>query len=124
MRRSPFKSLTAFEYLVDGTFTAVDSTLYYTTQEPDYSRILLKDQATYPTDKDIQLQSIRIDFVAGYETTSSDLSNNHPELYLAILNHIAALYENRGDCDLASVASSLPNTSKLLYDSIKIIESV
>jgi uncharacterized phiE125 gp8 family phage protein len=124
LRRSPFQTLNSFQYSVSGSFGDVDSSLYYTTQETDFSRILLVKDESYPTDIDEKFQSIKIEFNAGYATDSTELSTLQPQLYLAILNHIAALYENRGDCDMASAMSSLPNASKMFYDSIRIIEIV
>ena len=116
LRRSPFVQLDAFEYSVDGTFTAVDSAVYYTTQEIDFSKIILKNNSNYPSDGDEILQLVRIDFTAGYGDDSSSIPQ---KLRLAILNHIAALYENRGDCDncsCADVMATLPKTSRIVYN--------
>jgi uncharacterized phiE125 gp8 family phage protein len=124
LRRSPFKLLNSFQYSVSGSFTDVDSSLYYTTQEIDFSNILLVKDELYPIDIDEKFQSVKIEFNAGYATDSTELSTLQPQLYLAILNHIAALFENRGDCDAAPIMSSLPNASKMFYDSIRILEIV
>jgi len=117
LRRSKLQTLDLFEYLVDGTFTTVDSDLYYTTDESDYSKIVLKNESCYPTDKDDQLQSIKIEFTAGYGSTAASVP---PKIKMALLNHIAALYENRGDCDNASISATLPATSKNIYDMMMI----
>jgi len=121
--RSPLVSLDAFEYSVDGSFVAVDSNFYYMIQEIDYSKIILRNSVYYPTDGDDILQMIRIEFTAGYGTASTDIPS---KLYLAILNHIAALYENHGDCDVDSVnfemqlMNNLPVTSRMIYNNFKI----
>lgn len=124
LRESPFQSLDLFEYLVSASFTTVTSTLYYTTLEEDYSKILLVTDASYPTNADEQLQNIKIEFTAGYADDAAALKIAQPELYLALLVHIAALYENRGDCDMASASKSLPNSARAFYDSLKILEIV
>jgi uncharacterized phiE125 gp8 family phage protein len=119
LKRSPLIAVSSFEYKVSGSFTTVDSSLYYQSLETDYSKIILNQNKYYPTDGDSEVQSIKIIFTAGYGTEISDIP---PSIYLAILNHIAALYENRGDCDAASIASSLPNTSRAIYNSFRLID--
>lgn len=127
LRKSPYVSLQSFEYLVSSVLTTVTSTLYYITQEDDYSIIALQNDQTYLEDGDDVLQLIKIIFTAGYAANAAGLAAAQPMLYLAILNHIALLYENRGDCDLSSsdgIGVYLPNTARTLYDSIRILELV
>lgn len=124
LRKSPFQTLDLYEYLVSAAFTTVTSTLYYTTMEEDYSKIYLVTDSVYPTNADEQLQNIKIEFTAGYADDAAALKLAQPELYLALLVHIAALYENRGDCDMASASKSLPNSARAFYDSLKILEIV
>jgi uncharacterized phiE125 gp8 family phage protein len=117
LRKSKFQSLDLFEYMVDDSFTAVDSDLYYVTDEADFSKIVLKDGSCYPTDKDVRLQSIKIEFTAGY---GADESAIPPKIKTALLQHIAALYENRGDCDTASMEALLPASAKNIYQMMMI----
>lgn len=117
--RSPFQSLVSFKYKVNSSPVDVDSTLFYTTLEKDYSRIILRVDKSYPTDEDDILQVIEIIFKAGFGDASTDIP---PDLRVAMLNHIAALFENRGDCDLSSVDKSLPNASRMIYNKHRILK--
>ena len=121
LRRSIYQSLTSFKYTVSGSLITVDPTLYYTTKDKDYSSIVLNENQCYPSDGDDSLQGIEIIFVAGLGATSTDIP---PKLKLGLLNHIASLYENRGDCDKASIIKTLPNASKEFYNGWQIKELV
>jgi uncharacterized phiE125 gp8 family phage protein len=118
--RSPFQSLVSFKYTVDGSLVDVDNTLYYTTREKDYSGIILNADSCYPTDGDNRLQGMQIQFVAGYGDASTDIP---PPLLIGIRNHIAAMYESRGDCecDSSSAESSLPAASRDAYNKFRIL---
>ncbi len=119
LRRSKVTSIVSFEYLESGVLTAVDADIYYLTDENAYAHILLEDGSTYPT-PDVNAQAVKIVFVAGYGPDDTDIPD---ELKLALLNHIASLYENRGDCSPANATSKcmgIPSTSKLIYDQFRI----
>lgn len=119
LRRSQFQALTSFEYSKDDSFIAVDSALYYTTKEYDFSKIVLKENSGYPTDIDNIAQAIKIIFTAGMANSLHELKS---DLQIALLNHIAVIYENRGDCDTASIAENIPSTSKAIYDKYRILD--
>lgn len=119
LRRTLLQSVTSFKYTVDSSLVDVDSALYYPTKEKDFSHILLRSNSAYPENGDDIFYGIEIVFVAGYGTASTNVP---PDIRVAILNHIAALYENRGDCDKASILKALPNAARLLYDAYRPIE--
>jgi uncharacterized phiE125 gp8 family phage protein len=123
LRRSRFQSLVSFEYSVADALTTVNSSLYYITDETGYSKIILKDSESYPDDIDDKLDSIKIDFVAGFGADSSSIPR---DLYLALLNHIAVLYENRGDCDQDMSddfwEKNLPSASRLIYTQNRLLD--
>lgn len=123
LRRSPFVSLQSFKYTKSGSLLDVDSSLYYLFPREDYHKILLKDDSTYPTDGDDILRGVVIKFIAGYAASTFDFESKYPDIVLAILNHVAAVYENRGDCDKASIITALPKTSKDIYNKYRIIEA-
>jgi hypothetical protein len=102
---------------------AVDASLFYVTLEGDYSKLVLKNDKAYPSDIDNQIQSVEIDFVAGYAATAATWPVERTDLILALLNHLAAVYENRGDCDLANTESLLPATSRGIYDLCRIMDA-
>lgn len=93
--RSKLSSINSITYLVDGVSTTVPSTVYYNTLQNDYSVVLNRENQSWPTDGDEQLQSITIDFDAGYGPNTSDVPQ---ALQTAISQIVAAMYANRGDC--------------------------
>ena len=121
LRRSPFINLVSFQYTVNAVLVDVDPLLFYIFEKNQYSYILLRESKSYPSNGDDILQGIKIQFSAGF---TAPLSPEHSDIKLALLNHISALYENRGDCDKASIESSLPNTSRFIYNKYKILETI
>ena len=92
LTKSMVNDVISMEYLKEGVFTTVDDTIYYVTRDNDFSRIILKHNEHYPQDQDKQLQSIKITFTAGMSTIPDDLQ-------LAIMQIVADMYANRGDCN-------------------------
>lgn len=120
LRRSKVSVVSFIKYLKDSVLVTVDSTLYYLTDESGFAHILLVDQKTYPTDVDINVQAVQIQFIAGYGVDDTFIPD---ELKLALLNHIAAMYEKRGDCAGSGASSQnmfLPSLSKEIYDQFRI----
>ena len=107
--RGPLQSLESFEYLVEGVWTTVPTT-YQLLNESFYWRIIFSEYQDIPNNKDdgqMPYQTIRTDFVAGLGVESSTIPK---DIIIALQNHIAAMYENRGDCTLGdcSGCTSLP----------------
>ena len=94
IRRSPFQSVTTVEYLQDGSFVTVSTDVYFATKSNTFSSLTLKAGQVWPTDVDLQEQSVKITFKAGYGNTLSSVPDSLRE---GLLQHIAAMYENRGD---------------------------
>lgn len=124
LRRSKYQSISAFKYWSEETddWVTIDSGVYYVTSSKDYSRIYLKDQQTWPTITTSRKQKIRIDFVAGYGAAASSVPK---DLKLAMLHHVAAMYEQRGDWGSADLGNNqligcLPTMSRLVYSNYKI----
>jgi len=101
LTKTDIESLDTFQYLVDNIFTDVDSSLYYLIDEGDYKRIVLKNNCQYPTNKDKQLQSIKLEFTCNPSNINSDIIT-------AVMMIVADLYANRGDCscDMDSFSKS------------------
>ena len=95
IRKSKLQSITSIEYYKDDVLTTVDSSIYYFTDESDYSTINLKATEAWPNDADNRKQAIKITFVSGYGATAADVPQG---IKSAMLAHIANMYENRGDC--------------------------
>lgn len=115
--RSRFQSLTSIQYLSDNTYQTVDPSIYYINKNPDYSSILPAPDKYWPTNIDNKLSSIKITFTAGYGSLADDVPS---DIKIAILNHVAFLYENRGDCSCSPDLTSLPATSRAVYDLYRI----
>lgn len=119
LRRSPFQIVNSFQYIdTDNITQTIDASVYYTTQETDYSKILLNPSQSYPTDKICKLQSIIIEFTAGYGDT---VDNIPPELLLAIYQIVAKLYDNRGDCADSTSARSCACADMLIKGTLKML---
>lgn len=125
IRRSPLQSITTIEYLVGGVFATLSTDIYFATLSNTFSRLVLKAGQVWPTGLDLQEQAIKITFKSGY---GNDLSSTPQALREAMLQHIAAMYENRGDCSenrvsggiLAGAQRFLPVDAQLIYDQLTI----
>lgn len=123
LRKAKATSVTSIQYLKDNVLTTVPSADYLLTQSNDYAQIHLVDGESWPTDVDNHPQAIEIVFVAGYGADSSFVPD---DIKIALLNHIAKMYESRGDCDCtssgssANVAALLPPETRLVYEMCKI----
>ena len=107
--RKPNVAVTSVEYLVDGVFTAVSTDDYYLAQTQEWAVIDLEEGKDWPTNADVKLNSVKITFTVGYGTNFDDVPY---DLKNALLQHIASLFENRGDCDCGE---AVPDLTKLVY---------
>ena len=117
IRVSPLESITSIAYLKENVSTLVDPSIYYSTRENDYSEILTLPNQVWPQDADKRLQAITISFIVGYGINETAVPIWVKE---GILQHIAFMYENRGDCVDSSSGNCdclnfLPATSKAIY---------
>lgn len=113
LRRSALISVDQIQYLSAGVLTTVDSTTYYNTFETDYSEVLTEQGSNWPDDADRRLQAITITFKAGFGDDDTDMPAWVTE---GILQHVANMYANRGDCACGDATGSLlPLTAKALY---------
>lgn len=112
IRKSKLQSVTSVKYLLGDVLTTVASTVYYSTSENDYSKILTLEGQVWPTDADNRLQSVEIEFVAGYGVDDTDVPDDLQE---AIMVHATQILENRSDCKNANIMDMVPNVCKLIY---------
>lgn len=99
LRKSPFMEAETITlaYLVSGTFTPlVEDTDYFVETSDDYVKLRPTTDNEWPTDIDEIEQSIRIDFYTGFGDAPADVPK---DLQLAMLQHIASEYENRGEAN-------------------------
>jgi uncharacterized phiE125 gp8 family phage protein len=115
IRKSKVSSISSIKYLSDNVLTTWDSSNYYFTDVNSYPKVYLVNGSTYPT-VDVRKQAIEIIFIAGYGATETSIPS---DIKMALLNHIALLYENRGDC-VADGTCELSCISKSVYNKYRI----
>ena len=115
IRRSPLQVVTSIEYLNNALASiVVDPSTYYFTKESDYSEVVTKDNASWPSDlAPARMQSIKIEFNCGIGDTDADIPF---EWKLAIMEHAMLMYANRGDCSSVSCGGTgVPSVSRSFY---------
>lgn len=115
LRRSTIATITSIKYRVATVETEVASSVYYLKNSHEFGEALLLADQEWPTDGDFGTEGIEGTVVTIFVTA---IPKSIEQIRVALFRHIAALYQNRGDCGLkASVSSSGAN---LLYDPIRI----
>lgn len=113
LRKNPIVDATVvIQYLVSDVLVTVDAADYFIEATQDW--LTIRPVLEWPSDGDIREQSVKITFNAGSATVADNLQT-------AIKQHVASMYENRGDADKA-MPSLLPTVSKLIYNQVRIIE--
>lgn len=99
--------------------TVFAATNYFLDDATDPARFIIRDDGEIPLPTRTA-NGIRIEFTAGYGSSSSDVPQ---ALIQGMLTHIAAMYENRGDKSVTDtkVFQTLPALSQTLYDPYRII---
>lgn len=115
IRRSRLQSVDLFEYLKDDVWTTVPS-VYYSTEEIDFSRILLNDGESWPSDVDDREQAVKIEITAGY---GPDVDSIPEDIKTGIKMHVANAFRNRGDC---KADAFLPAGARGIYHQYRIME--
>jgi len=125
LRKGYFQSLQSFQYLARDTmiWTDVDPTLYQVALRPYYSQILLLAEHDYPfRDTARQQNAIEIKFTSGLSDIPANFALDFPDLKIAMLDHCAFEYENRGN-DIGFVrgdAVGLPPKIEEVYERYKV----
>lgn len=120
LRRSPAQSIVSIKHTVGGVQETVSSSVYFLTIDNAFPSVELQDGQAFPTTTDNVPQSVEIIFKAGFGDAETDVPD---DIRTALLQHVAALYSNRGDCTVDFVANAqqmLPTASRLVYDIRKI----
>jgi len=118
LRRSKVSDVTSVKYFTGGVLTTVPTTVWGFTNVNDYSQIFLKEDQEWPTDIDDVPQVIEITFTSGFGADSSFVPG---DVKIALLSHIAFMYENRGDCNTGDIGDSLPLNVRTLYGKVRLI---
>jgi uncharacterized phiE125 gp8 family phage protein len=126
IQKSQLLTLNSIKYYTGGVLTTVSSSTYYKSYSKDYSNIYAVAGASWPTDVDVRKQAIQINFDAGYGATGASVPDDLKE---GILQHIAQMFENRGDCtsetpsatsDTVIASMKIPEQTKNIYEMYKI----
>lgn len=116
LRRSPFITSTLFKYKKDTSeITFVKDTDYFEEIVGDYSK--LRPEDLWPSDNKQRVQSLTIEFDAGYGA-ATDVPQ---DIKTALLQHVTFLYENRGDCG-CDQQSAIASGAMFIYQKYRIME--
>lgn len=113
IRRTPLQAIEEISYVdPDGNTVTMDEADYYIVQKDAYS--LIFPTTEWAQIKEIQ-QGIKITFTAGYTTLP-------PNLKIALLDHCANAFMNRGDCGCE--CKSAPSSVQGAYAAMRIVDIV
>ena len=123
LRRRPNVAIIDIQYFKDGVLTPVDNTIFHLTfaDPKHYPTVQPLPDKEWPDDLDIRKQAVQINFTVGF---GEDFTKVPDDLRLAIFNHIADAYSNRGDCATVKCGGCLPSKSALIYQQYSIIKLV
>lgn len=117
IRRRPNVTIVQIDFFKDGVLTTVDAADYFLTVSQEfYPTVQPVEGKDWPT-PDCRKQAVQIKFQSGYGATF-DAVPIDPKL--AFYNHIADMFENRGDCSEDTCSTCLPATTKRTYNSYKV----
>ena len=119
IRKSKLQAITSLKYLDDDDVSqTVDATEYDTTFTNDFATFYFVDTYDFPAITTNNKQPVRIEFTAGYGVDNTSVPDT---LKVAMLNHLARLWQERGDCPKEGSAfktwidQALPQASKIIY---------
>ncbi len=107
LRKSKVATVTSMKYMVSSSLVTIDSSVYYLKIGSQFSEVLLADDQSWPTDIDEIESGIEIEF-------KTQIPRNIEQYKTGVLEHLAYLYQNRGDCDVEKSAKASGATEK--YD--------
>jgi len=117
IRRRPNVTIVQVDFFKDGVLTTVDAADYFlTVSESFYPTVQPVEDKDWPT-PDCRKQAVQIKFQAGYGATFDTVPL---DLKLGLYNHIADMFENRGDCSQDTCSTCLPATTQRTYNSYKV----
>lgn len=120
LRRCPLQSISSIKYNdTDGVLQTLESGDYYIVKDNFFGKVCFDEDFEFPSLRN-RPQQIEIIFKAGF----GDADTNIPkDIQQGLLEHIAFMYKNRGDClDNTCSNIQIPNSTKLAYTKYKIQE--
>lgn len=119
--RSKLVSISSVKYYYNSVLTTINSSNYYVLNSNDYSSLCFNS-----TFADLQIddrkQAVQIAFTAGYGVNYTFIPS---DIKLALLCHLAKVYENRGDTEFnisqtGIMLESMPEVTRNIYSYLKI----
>jgi len=118
IRRRPNTTITQIDYFREGVLTTVDAADYFiTVSSVGYPTVQPVEDKDWPDDVDCRQQAVQINFQAGYGLTFDDVPF---DIRRALYEHIADMFENRGDCSQDTCKSCLPAMTERVYASHRV----
>lgn len=120
LRRCPLQSIESIKYFdTEGVLQTLDSGNYYIVKNNFFGKVAFDESFESPSLRN-RPQQIEIEFKVGFGDTTDDIP---ADIQQGLLEHIAYMYENRGDCiDDACSNIAIPNSTKMAYMKYKIQE--
>ncbi len=121
IRRSKLQSIVSISYYDNlDVLQTVSSSVYDFSNDTDFSSVVLKYNQSWPLEVSSRPHPVIIQFTAGYGSSSSSVPSM---LRQALLQIVAALYTNRGDCTEAvgcSCAKLAPGSAMAIIEAYRI----
>lgn len=103
IRRDPVVTITSITYKLAGVVTTVPAERYYLVKDVQTSHIFLNDTFSWPTDGDEATAGLLQSIVVTFDTEPYSFDG---QISLAVMQHTANLYSERGDCTISDAAKN------------------
>ena len=121
LARPRVQSVTSVKTFSDSDVaTTFSASKYYLDSQREPARVVLRDGETWPVSLRVA-NSIEVVYVAGYGDAATDVP---APLRLGMMQHLAYLYDQRGDMKDYLQARSMPPAVQNLYQSFKVLEGM
>ena len=116
LKRAPIFGVNTIQYTdTDKVVQTVPDTDYAVTRDV-FPFVFLQPESSWPSDFREVPEVVEINFTAGFGVATTDIP---ADIRLALLNHIASAFVNKGDCD---AGECVPCGAKSVYDKRRIID--
>lgn len=121
LAKAPLQSVTSVKTYDDAdSATTINSSKYYVDTSRDPGRVVLRTGETWPTALRVA-NAVEVVYVAGYGDAATDVP---APLKLGMMQHIAYLYDQRGDMKDYLQTRSMPPAVQNLYMPYKILDGL
>lgn len=113
LRRGGFQSVTSLEVLQSGSYVTMDPSEYVVSIGGAFGVLEEVNPLSYDDDPN----TVKITFKTGFGDDNTFVPD---DIKLAIMQHVAFMYSNRGDC--SNVNKAVPDSSAAIYTSYRIVD--